>query len=75
MPGVRVRADNKVEWDPDIERVYLPSGKPLVRLLEYLYHADQHVFVYFFIDNPYPSELLVQVPDYAMTFVGGSSCK
>ncbi|XP_027076555.2 DNA (cytosine-5)-methyltransferase CMT3 [Coffea arabica] len=44
LPGVRVRADNKVEWDPDIERVYLPSGKPLV-------------------------------PDYAMTFVGGSSCK
>lgn len=30
LPGVRVRADNKVEWDPEIERVYLPSGKPLV---------------------------------------------
>ncbi|KAL3499666.1 hypothetical protein ACH5RR_038759 [Cinchona calisaya] len=44
LPGVRVRADNKVEWDPEIERMYLPSGKPLV-------------------------------PDYAMTFVGGSSSK
>lgn len=32
LPGVHVRADNKVEWDPDVERVYLPSGKPLVIL-------------------------------------------
>ncbi|XP_076935746.1 DNA (cytosine-5)-methyltransferase CMT3-like [Bidens hawaiensis] len=30
LKGVRVRADNRVEWDPDVERVYLPSGKPLV---------------------------------------------
>ncbi|CAO2837185.1 unnamed protein product [Amaranthus hypochondriacus] len=44
FPGVRVRADNKVEFDPDIERERLPSGKPLV-------------------------------PDYAMTFVGGTSSK
>ncbi|KAL6982395.1 DNA (cytosine-5)-methyltransferase cmt3 [Sarracenia purpurea var. burkii] len=44
LPGVRVRDDNKVEWDPNVERVYLPSGKPLV-------------------------------PDYAMTFVGGTSSK
>ncbi|KAF5447968.1 hypothetical protein F2P56_033477 [Juglans regia] len=44
LPGVRVRPDNKVEWDPDIERVYLKSGKPLV-------------------------------PDYAMSFVNGSSTK
>ncbi|GMH11523.1 hypothetical protein Nepgr_013364 [Nepenthes gracilis] len=44
LPGVRVRPDKKVEWDPDVERVYLPSGKPLV-------------------------------PDYAMTFVNGSSSK
>ncbi|KAL0369393.1 UNVERIFIED_CONTAM: DNA (cytosine-5)-methyltransferase CMT3 [Sesamum angustifolium] len=44
LPGVRVRADNKVEWDPDVERVKLTSGKPLV-------------------------------PDYAMSFVGGSSSK
>ncbi|XP_022890682.1 DNA (cytosine-5)-methyltransferase CMT3 isoform X2 [Olea europaea var. sylvestris] len=44
LPGVRVRADNKVEFDPDIERVKLPSGKPLV-------------------------------PDYAMTFVRGTSSK
>lgn len=44
LPGVRVRSDNKVEWDPDVKRVLLPSGKPLV-------------------------------PDYAMTFVGGSSSK
>ncbi|KHG15763.1 DNA (cytosine-5)-methyltransferase 3 [Gossypium arboreum] len=35
---------NKVEWDPNVERVYLESGKPLV-------------------------------PDYAMSFVGGSSSK
>lgn len=33
LPGVRVRPDNKVEWDPSIERVYLDSGKPLVKLL------------------------------------------
>ncbi|BBH04326.1 chromomethylase 3 [Prunus dulcis] len=44
LPGVRVRVDNKVEWDPDVERVYLKSGKPLV-------------------------------PDYAMSFVKGSSSK
>ncbi|XP_052186610.1 DNA (cytosine-5)-methyltransferase CMT3 isoform X2 [Diospyros lotus] len=44
LRGVRVRDDNRVEWDPDVERVYLASGKPLV-------------------------------PDYAMTFIGGSSSK
>ncbi|CAN1814163.1 DNA (cytosine-5)-methyltransferase 1 [Linum perenne] len=44
LPGVRVRADNKVEFDPDIERVLLKSKKPLV-------------------------------PDYAMTFVKGTSSK
>ncbi|CAK9154224.1 unnamed protein product [Ilex paraguariensis] len=44
LRGVRVREDNKVEWDTDIPRVYLSSGKPLV-------------------------------PDYAMTFVNGSSSK
>ncbi|KAF7819761.1 DNA (cytosine-5)-methyltransferase CMT3 [Senna tora] len=44
LPGVRVRPDNKVEWDPDVKRVYLDSGKPLV-------------------------------PDYAMTFVNGTSSK
>ncbi|KAK4280946.1 hypothetical protein QN277_012498 [Acacia crassicarpa] len=44
LPGVRVGADNKVEWDPDVERVYLESGKPLV-------------------------------PDYAMTFIRGTSSK
>ncbi|KAL2940700.1 hypothetical protein RDABS01_029050 [Bienertia sinuspersici] len=44
LPGVRVRADNKVEWDPDVPRELLPSGKPLV-------------------------------PDYAMSFVGGTSSK
>ncbi|KAM0058993.1 putative DNA (cytosine-5-)-methyltransferase [Helianthus debilis subsp. tardiflorus] len=30
LKGVRVRDDNHVEWDPNVERVYLPSGKPLV---------------------------------------------
>ncbi|KAI3499154.1 hypothetical protein L1887_34947 [Cichorium endivia] len=30
LKGVRVKSDNHVEWDPDVERVYLPSGKPLV---------------------------------------------
>ncbi|CAN4089762.1 unnamed protein product [Withania somnifera] len=44
LPGVRVRADNIVEWDPDVERVKLASGKPLV-------------------------------PDYAMSFVRGTSSK
>ncbi|KAF3628364.1 putative PP2A regulatory subunit TAP46-like [Capsicum annuum] len=44
LTGVRVRPDKKVEWDPDVERVLLPSGKPLV-------------------------------PDYVMSFVGGSSSK
>ncbi|KAM3345090.1 hypothetical protein P3S68_024799 [Capsicum galapagoense] len=44
LTGVRVRPDKKVEWDPDVERVLLPSGKPLV-------------------------------PDYAMSFLGGSSSK
>ncbi|XP_048425983.1 DNA (cytosine-5)-methyltransferase CMT3 isoform X2 [Pyrus x bretschneideri] len=44
FPGVRVRGDNKVEWDPEVPRVYLASGKPLV-------------------------------PDYAMSFVKGSSSK
>ncbi|KAK1382472.1 Chromomethylase [Heracleum sosnowskyi] len=44
LKGVKVRPDNKVEWDPTIERVLLPSGKPLV-------------------------------PDYAMTYVKGTSLK
>ncbi|KAK7854677.1 dna (cytosine-5)-methyltransferase 1 [Quercus suber] len=30
LPGVLVGPDNKVEWDPSMERVMLPSGKPLV---------------------------------------------
>jgi hypothetical protein len=30
LPVVRVRADNKVEFDPDVEREKLLSGKPLV---------------------------------------------
>ena len=30
LKGVRVGANNIVEWDPEIERVYLSSGKPLV---------------------------------------------
>ncbi|KAK1386475.1 Chromomethylase [Heracleum sosnowskyi] len=44
LKGVKVRSDNKVELDPKIERVFFPSGKPLV-------------------------------PDYAMSFMGGSSSK
>ncbi|KAG6417187.1 hypothetical protein SASPL_119338 [Salvia splendens] len=44
LPGVRVRPDNKVEWDPNVERKKVSSGKPLV-------------------------------PDYAMSFVNGSSSK
>ncbi|XP_054820635.1 DNA (cytosine-5)-methyltransferase CMT3 isoform X1 [Prosopis cineraria] len=44
LPGVRVREDNRVEWDPNVDRVYLESGKPLV-------------------------------PDYAMSFINGSSSK
>lgn len=39
LEGVRVRSDNKVEWDPDIKRVYLPSGKPLVC---YVYYCLQN---------------------------------
>ncbi|THU45863.1 hypothetical protein C4D60_Mb02t22450 [Musa balbisiana] len=30
LPGVVVGPDNIVEWDPNVERVILPSGKPLV---------------------------------------------
>ncbi|XP_077244764.1 DNA (cytosine-5)-methyltransferase 1-like isoform X2 [Tasmannia lanceolata] len=30
LPGVIVGADNIVAWDPTMERVLLPSGKPLV---------------------------------------------
>ncbi|PHT86287.1 hypothetical protein T459_08393 [Capsicum annuum] len=44
LTGVPIWPDKKVEWDPDVERVLLPLGKPLV-------------------------------PDYAMSFVGGSSSK
>ncbi|CAI9289781.1 unnamed protein product [Lactuca saligna] len=44
LPGVKVGTNNKVEWDLSVERVMLPSGKPLV-------------------------------PNYAMTFVGGTSKK
>lgn len=45
LPGVRVRPDKKVEWDPDIERVYLKSGKPLV--LFFLFN-DFCLFLYIF---------------------------
>ncbi|TXG55158.1 hypothetical protein EZV62_020414 [Acer yangbiense] len=44
LAGVLVGDDNKVKWDPSVERVLLKSGKPLV-------------------------------PDYAMTFVRGTSPK
>ncbi|PSS21115.1 DNA (cytosine-5)-methyltransferase [Actinidia chinensis var. chinensis] len=44
LPGVLVGPDNKVAWDPSIERHKVSSGKPLV-------------------------------PDYAMTFVRGTSTK
>ena len=30
LPGVIVKEDNTVALDPDVERVFLPSGKPLV---------------------------------------------
>ncbi|XP_050232648.1 putative DNA (cytosine-5)-methyltransferase CMT1 [Mercurialis annua] len=30
LPGVSVNADNRVFWTPDVPRVLLPSGKPLV---------------------------------------------
>ncbi|PNT67133.1 DNA (cytosine-5)-methyltransferase CMT3 [Brachypodium distachyon] len=30
LPGVKVGANNIVEWDPEVQRVYLKSGKPLV---------------------------------------------
>ncbi|ONM13968.1 DNA methyl transferase5 [Zea mays] len=30
LKGVKVGANNVVEWDPEVERVYLSSGKPLV---------------------------------------------
>ncbi|KAL0863101.1 hypothetical protein Bca101_042219 [Brassica carinata] len=30
LPGVIVNGDNKVEWDPEIPRVYLESNKPLI---------------------------------------------
>lgn len=35
LKGVKVRSDNKVEWDPDVERALLPSGKPLVFFVYY----------------------------------------
>ncbi|CAH8391149.1 unnamed protein product [Eruca vesicaria subsp. sativa] len=44
LPGVTVNGDNKVEWDPNIPRVYLESNNPLI-------------------------------PDYAMTYVRGTSTK
>ncbi|GAB2276959.1 DNA (cytosine-5)-methyltransferase cmt3 [Dionaea muscipula] len=44
LPGVIVGPDNKVALDPNVERVYLPSKKPLV-------------------------------PNYAITFVAGTSSK
>ncbi|KAI3677614.1 hypothetical protein L6452_36880 [Arctium lappa] len=34
LKGVRVQDDNHVEWDPDVERVYLPSRKPLVKKVD-----------------------------------------
>ncbi|XP_076930396.1 DNA (cytosine-5)-methyltransferase CMT3-like [Bidens hawaiensis] len=30
LKGVCVSSNNHAEWDPDVERVYFPSGKPLV---------------------------------------------
>ncbi|XP_020258733.1 LOW QUALITY PROTEIN: DNA (cytosine-5)-methyltransferase 3-like [Asparagus officinalis] len=30
LPGVMVNLDNAAQWDPKVERVLLPSGKPLV---------------------------------------------
>uniref|UniRef100_A0A1D1YKA9 DNA (cytosine-5-)-methyltransferase n=1 Tax=Anthurium amnicola TaxID=1678845 RepID=A0A1D1YKA9_9ARAE len=30
LPGIAIQPDNTVQWDPTINRVLLPSGKPLV---------------------------------------------
>lgn len=55
LPGVKVGANNIVEWDPDVERVYLKSGKPLVQILlpnfpfEHLY-VGTDFFCYIFQD-------------------------
>lgn len=41
LPGVRVRPDNRVEWDPSVERQKVSSGKPLVQSAFQISH--QHV--------------------------------
>lgn len=69
LPGVLVGPDNIVEWDPKVERVLLPSGKPLVW---------KYVFRKIFRSRWYILKLywsLSQVPDYAMSFIKGKSSK
>lgn len=66
-----MRPDNKVEWDPDIPRVCLKSGKPLVRftLFSVAVVFLKHILV------PHLSKSPFKVPDYAMSFVKGGSSK
>ena len=47
LAGVMVGANNIVEWDPKVDRVYLKSGKPLVRVL--LPNPCNDVFMLFHI--------------------------
>ena len=54
LPGVLVGPNNIVEWDPNVKRVLLKSGKPLVRVLlpnsGHVVFVAAHIFCYMTLD-------------------------
>jgi hypothetical protein len=74
LPGVIVREDNTVALDPAVERVLLPSGKPLV-CMGLILVLRGNVCITDWIRKRHLLFLTLQVPDYAITFVKGRSPK
>lgn len=73
LPGVIVE-DNKVKFDPSVERPKLKSGKFLVQnesILSFEYFSVP-IFLQLHMDVVC---VLLQVPDYAVSFVNGKSKK
>lgn len=74
LPGVIVDEDNKVKFDPSVERPKLKSGKFLVQMKSILTFVvfSVPIFCSFILTW---LVFLLQVPDYAVSFVNGKSKK
>lgn len=74
LPGVIVDEDNKVKFDPSVERPKLKSGKFLVQMkfIPTFVVFSVPIFCSFILTW---LVFLLQVPDYAVSFVNGKSKK